>query len=395
MAGRRSTRKAPPATSKKVKTVSRSAKPAANKKAIKKAKKEPSPELGDFDDGDSDDQDGSIIYELKTKNDRMVRKIQCTMDNGNVAVLDKKNTYNQTVALTSKKPFSLEPVLMNEGPYKGRYVLVLQPEPADNEKFPFLELPAEIRNMIYSYVLERPGCSIYIQGKHTGIIDTRWRKEGGQWLQRSEISYSTSLMRVNKQINVESTPYLFSRHMFEFPDTTMMQRFLDYIGPKRVESLVSVRVDTQYRTTAKKAYKLLAPATSLTKVELSAFQFRGYHRSYTSNWHWYLWPLIQGMCLAGRSREDAIGSISITGHIEGHCSVHGHFYEKSIEKCDKAKKAFDEFYKKLRAEMGTALDAAEAKKKDIKKGTPAKTRSGRKTKTVDYADDDSDSDYEG
>lgn len=67
--------------------MSRSAKPAANKKAIKKAKKEPSPELGDFDDGDSDDQDQSIIYELKTKNDRMVRKIQCTMDNGNVAVV--------------------------------------------------------------------------------------------------------------------------------------------------------------------------------------------------------------------------------------------------------------------------------------------------------------------
>lgn len=71
--------------------MSRSAKPAANKKAIKKAKKEPSPELCDFDDGDSDgdsdDQDQSIFYELKTKNDRMVRKIQCTMDNGNVAVV--------------------------------------------------------------------------------------------------------------------------------------------------------------------------------------------------------------------------------------------------------------------------------------------------------------------
>ncbi|THY27377.1 hypothetical protein D6D01_04137 [Aureobasidium pullulans] len=380
----------------KVKTVSRSTKSAANKKAIKKTvKKESSPELGDFDDGGSDDQDESIIYELKTKNDRMVRKIQCTMDDGNIAVLDKKNNYNQTVALTSKKPFSLEPVLMNEGPYKGRYVLVLQPEPADNEKFPFLELPAEIRNMIYSYVLERPGCSIYIQGKHTGIIDTRWRKEGGQWLPRSETSYSTSLMRVNKQINVESTPYLFSRHMFEFPDTTMMQRFLDYIGPKRVESLVSVRVDTQYSTTAQKAYKLLSRATSLTKLELVSFQFRGYYRAETSNWHWYLLPLIQGMCLAGRSREDAIGSISIAGSIEGYCSVHGQVYYRSIEKCDKAKKAFENFYKKLHDGMGTALDAAEAKKKAIKKGTPAKTRAGRKTKTVDYADDDSDSDYEG
>ncbi|THY72021.1 hypothetical protein D6C86_06339 [Aureobasidium pullulans] len=394
MAGRRSTRKAPPATSKVI-TVSRSAKPAANKKAIKKAKKEPSPELGDFDDGDSDDQDQSIIYELKTKNDRMVRKIQCTMDNGNVAVLDKKKTYNQTVALTSKKPFSLEPVLMNEGPYQGRYVLVLQPEPADNEKFPFLELPAEIRNMIYSYVLERPGWNLHISGKQSGVIEPRWRKKSGEWITPAMDSYSTSLMRVNKQISAESTPYLFSRHMFEFPDTTMMQRFLDYIGPKRVESLVSVRVDTQYHTSAKKAYKLLAPATSLTKVELSAFRFRRYYRAYTPDWHLYLLPLIQGMCLAGRSREDAIGSISIVGNIEGHCLVHGHFYGELIEKCDKAKTAFEEFYKKLRDKMGTALDAAEAKKKAIKKGTPAKTRAGRKTKTVDYADDDSDSDYKG
>ncbi|THX57986.1 hypothetical protein D6D06_03332 [Aureobasidium pullulans] len=395
MAGRRSTRKAPPATSKKVKTVSRSAKPAANKKAIKKAKEEPSPELGDFDDGDSDDQDQSIIYELKTKNDRMVRKIQCTMDNGNVAVLDKKKTYNQTVALTSKKPFSLEPVLMNEGPYKGRYVLVLQPEPADNEKFSFLELPAEIRNMIYSYVLERPGWSLHISGKNSGVIEPRWRKESGEWVTPAMDSYSTSLMRVNKQISAESTPYLFSRHKFEFPDSTMMYRFLEYIGPERVKSLVSVCVGTQYHTTAKKAFKLLGHAISLTKLELAESYYRGNYYSHMLRWHIQMLPFIQALCLAGRSREDAIGIVSITGAIRGSCSTHGYFRPGSVDECGKAKKAYDEFYKTMREKMGKVLDAAEAKKKDIKKGTPAKTRSGRKTKTVDYADDDSDSDYEG
>lgn len=106
-------------------------------------------------------------------------------------------------------------------------------------------------------------------------------------------------------------------------------------------------------------------------------------------------PLIEALCLAGRSREDAIGIVSITGAIRGSCSTHGYFHLGSVDECDRAKKAYDEFYKKLRDEMGTALDAAEAKKKAIKKGTPAKTRSGRKTKAVDYADDDSDSDYEG
>ncbi|KAH0167992.1 hypothetical protein KCU67_g3671, partial [Aureobasidium melanogenum] len=155
-------------------TRSSAAAPKKNKATpVKKAiKKDPEP----ADDSSIDAEPNEDFKDtLKTKSDRLVRKIQCTIPGGTSAVRDKNNkNFTQTIKLSSKKPFSLEPVLMTKGPYAGRHVLVMQPEPDENEKFPFLDLPAEIRNMIYSLVLERPGCTIRLSGKHTGVIGTDW-----------------------------------------------------------------------------------------------------------------------------------------------------------------------------------------------------------------------------
>ncbi|KAI5200336.1 hypothetical protein E4T39_05777 [Aureobasidium subglaciale] len=380
------------ATPKKTKVIT--SKPTKSIKPRKKAiKREPEPEPSTESSDDESDQNEPYTAVLTSKLDRIVRKIRCTIGNGTIATLDKKQNFTQTIELTSKKPFSFEPVLMESGPYAGRHVLVLQPEPDEHEIFPFLKLPAEIRNMIYSLVLERPGYRIRFYGKHSGVINTMWLRDDGSWLPTSKNPYSSSLMRVNKQINVESTPYLFSRHTFEFSDSTMLQRFLEYIGPERVQSLVAVSVKRQFRTSLKKAYQLLSPAVCLTKLKLSSWYCYHYHLQYA--WSDALLPLIQALCAdGGRSREDIINIISIPGAIRGTCGEHGMFTSKMLGDCKKEQKAYKKFYRELREEICKALDQAEVKKQAIKSGAPVKTRAGRKTKAIDYSGMCSDEDGE-
>lgn len=271
---------------------------------------------------------------------------------------------------------------MTDGPYAGRHILVMQPEPDENEKFFFLHLPAEIRNMIYSLVLERPGGTIRLSGKQSGIISTDWYDGNNRYISKDDEPYSTSLMRVNKQISVESSPYLFSRHTFEFPDSTMLQRFLEYLGPERVKSLVSITVFQSYKISASQAYQLLSPAASLAKLELRSYR---YGRRYRYDWPSILLPLLQSLCSkGGKSRDEAYRIITMPGAVNGYCTKHGSFWSHIDTKCEKASKAYEKFYKKLHDDMNKAMDQAEAKREAIEKGIPIKTRAGRNTKAVDH-----------
>jgi hypothetical protein len=274
---------------------------------------------------------------------------------------------------------------MTNGPYVGLHVLVLQPEPDEHEKFPFLDLPAEIRNMIYSLVLERPGYHIELSGKHSGVIHTRWYNRGRGYISRHDEPYSTSLMRVNKQISVESMPYLFSRHTFEFRDSTMMQRFLEYIGPERTKSLVSVAVSQQYAISIRQAYDLLSSAVSLTKLEIHSSYWYPYGHHALFDWPTILLPVFQSMLSANRSRDDIFNLITIHGAVKGSCQAHGQFSTEVDKDCKKSVTAYENFNKKLRDDIDKELDKAEAKKDAIERGSPVKTRSGRKTKAIDYS----------
>jgi hypothetical protein len=247
--------------------------------------------------------------------------------------------------------------------------------------------------MIYSLVLERHGSTIILRKKQSGVIDFYWRDAKGVYSGRS---YSTALMRLNKQVNRESNPYLFSCHKFDFTDTTFMEDFLKYIGPARVKSLVSVSVSKQHSATMKKAYKLLAAATSLEKLEVMS-----YHWSYSyisdcrqnhSVLQHALVPLIQALCSAGKSREDAIGILYFPGKISVTCEEHGafSFQDGKEHDCAMAKKTVTALYQKFQEEMCNILDDAEAKKKPL--STPIKTRAGRNTKVINYADENSEDD---
>jgi hypothetical protein len=272
---------------------------------------------------------------------------------------------------------------MTTGPYAGLSVLVLQPEPDEHETFPFLDLPAEIRNMIYSLVLERLDNNILLSGKHTGIIQPLWLGPKRNDTSRIHGSYSTSLIQVNKQISIESMPYLFTRHTFEFSDSTMMQRFLEYLGPERTKSLVSVQVDQQYSVSVRKAYALLSSAVSLTKLVIKSFYCYYYHSR--SDWAVILLPLFQSLCSTGRSRDDVFDIITIQGAVRGSCQEHGTFGHVIQKDCKMEAKAYKDFYKKLREDIDKELDKAEVKQEAIKRGSPVKTRSGRNTKAIDYS----------
>ncbi|CAD0112003.1 unnamed protein product [Aureobasidium uvarum] len=165
----------------------------------------------------------------------------------------------------------------------------------------------------------------------------------------------------------------------------MLQRFLEYIGPERVKSFVSVEVSQQYAVSSRKAYHLLSPASGLAKLELE-YWHRYYGYSSRPDWPSILLPLMQSLCSeGGKSREEAYDIVTIPGAVTGRCMTHGHFIARVNKDCDKEVRAYDDFYKKLRNDLDSAMDKADAKKEAIKRGSPVKTRSGRKTKAVDYS----------
>lgn len=283
---------------------------------------------------------------------------------------------------------------MPEGEYNGRIALMLQPEPTDREKFSFLQLPAEIRNMIYSLVLERPGYNIAIESKKNESFKPYWtqRQELYRLEAWSSLDYSSALMRVNKQIHNESTPYLFSRHAFMFGHSTVLLNFLSSIGPECVKLLTRVKVDRHYKTTAKRAYRLLSTATSLQKLRVySQDNFSKAYGPPQSMLPPLLFPLIRAMCQQGRTRESALGIIDVEGGLKVHCSVHSSWiwYPTKVDDCSTSVKAYADCLEVLKEGLVKLLDEDEEKKSG--KATTRKTRAGRNTKAVNYADATSES----
>ena len=100
-------------------------------------------------------------------------------------------------------------MLITQGPYKGRRIIMLEPVAG----FPFLELPAEVRNIIYSHLLEedkpirmdttkvthQPRRPVRLGFRssdgHTGLT---WNRNTHKWIDQSPSAHT--ILRVNKQI---------------------------------------------------------------------------------------------------------------------------------------------------------------------------------------------------
>ncbi|KAK5728924.1 hypothetical protein LTR15_002065 [Elasticomyces elasticus] len=217
-------------------------------------------------------------------------------------------TYSQSVEIHHNEQFTLEPLVITHGPYKGRHILMLQPVEI-TDYFRFMDLPPELRKMVYGFMLlERPPQRHFYASKKneagsstprpahprsssrrctykSASRDRRPVRSGFNWHEKSakragiawdnyrgkvigQEPSALALLRVSKQLLQESAPIIYGEHRFYFPDMGVMECFLSTIGGMR-HFLKHLKVEGYMSTKCRPAFKLLKDAKNLRTIEMS------------------------------------------------------------------------------------------------------------------------------
>jgi hypothetical protein len=150
--------------------------------------------------------------------------------------------YSHIVDIRDGEPFTLIPITMTEGPLKDRRMILLEPI----NVFRFMDLPPEMRNRVYGYLLEsvvdlvlvisRPyspqrrvvNRSVTLQDYPIGIKNYRGfaREDPAVSKWYPEPLFNVGLLRVSKQVYAEAAPILYGSNTFSFNHATAIKATL-------------------------------------------------------------------------------------------------------------------------------------------------------------------------
>jgi len=164
------------------------------------------------------------------------------------------------------------------------------PKSKKEKPFRFLDLPPELRDMIYEMALtDVNGVGIVAKtrgyrrtaGRGAVYASSSYRRSGRAWgrlrlkhdsksVVLIETKFVTALLAVSKQINIEGINYLYGQD-FVFEKTVALEQFLAIIGPQNQQRLRSVELVSWTKTGVAKpanysALTLLAGATNLQSL---------------------------------------------------------------------------------------------------------------------------------
>ncbi|KAF2851570.1 hypothetical protein T440DRAFT_489127 [Plenodomus tracheiphilus IPT5] len=160
---------------------------------------------------------------------------------------------------------------------QGKAKATTTPKVSKRTIFPFLQLPAEIRNIIYTYSL------VDLHGIKLKAVNEKHRHStarilpdgahGGAMLRANErlSELSPALLAVCKQIHWEGRDMLYGNE-FVFVDTRALYAFLISLGPVGARYLKTLRVHRWGRTSTLTGYSHACFTALVCAVNLITFQ---------------------------------------------------------------------------------------------------------------------------
>ncbi|KAI4694366.1 hypothetical protein J4E81_006583 [Alternaria sp. BMP 2799] len=255
--------------------------------------------------------------------------------------------------------------------------------------FPFLKLPAEIRNIIYEYTLIDPsGINLVGVFKHkrrnVERISAKLQAslvEGSSWSDAHRMSNSvrknqeekpaplvTSLLAVSKQIHQEGVDILYGKNEFIFTDSFALYNFMINLGPNRSKSLKTLRILGWLHGRAMKAYNhscfaVLVWATNITAFHIDS-QIGWYRASKYGADQLYrdAFPWMESVGMA-RGKVDAVVDIIKLGE---EC-IHGHHDYRHSQAAKSGEEKYEEFRTALRKSLGAQRQRIMAPTSQVKR----------------------------
>ncbi|KXS95949.1 hypothetical protein AC578_7998 [Pseudocercospora eumusae] len=184
--------------------------------------------------------------------------------------------FQHLVQIEHEDAFKLLPLTITEGSFAGRHVLMLEPV---TDHFRFLDLPPEIRNLIYDELLleHNPIKIVTYKAKgrarravrstlHQGHPGLTWNSKLGTWT--GQASSAHVILQVNKQMLAEAGPIAYGSNVFRLDDYRGLRDFLEGIGSMRAHvKQIRLLSPIYYSTVATTALHKLKDAKGLVSLE--------------------------------------------------------------------------------------------------------------------------------
>lgn len=228
--------------------------------------------------------------------------------------------------MASKTGFSIEKTIIPSGPHKGRFALVFDPFPAKKNVFRFMDLPAEIRIMVYRLLVVRP---------EKFVLSGSNRKCAFKCYHSRELR-GLVMLQINNDIRQEAMAVFMRENVFDFLKTSLVDKFMSLYGDNS-NMIRRIEISGQLcRSSFAKCARALARASHLQTLVLPSSRFIRRHLVSMLR----PWFLEQGLTLgnpAEQVREAADLLIDIVD-IQEYCAdcrgCHGKDYEKTCSLCD-------------------------------------------------------------
>lgn len=203
-------------------------------------------------------------------------------------------------------------MVITSGILKGRQVFVLEPNVQPDEGCPFLELPPEVRNMIYMELLvHKGGEKFQVTGNQARYI-------------RCWGPTSLQMLRTCHQIYQEAAAIYYGLNNFSFTSTTTLMHYLQKIETS-VRFLRTIEIQDLVGSTSFKVAKLLMGATSLIRLQVTPeglSKYLLYREDDLTRWVTYVFKGMFEAIQKARNNREEVSNIVACKEFEHKCYEH-------------------------------------------------------------------------